>query len=82
MFVEKCSQEMKEFCVRPDVTFAEVEAVLIKPFLDTMESSASDEEKSAALLAKGFGERGGRSWGEYGLSKAAVNSYTMELARR
>jgi len=82
MFVEKCSDKMKEFCVRPDVTFEEVEAVLIKPFLDIMESEASDDEKSATLLEKGFGERGGRGLGEYGLSKAAVNSYTMELGRR
>ena len=80
-FVGKCSLEMQEFCVNPEVTWKEVEERMIKPFLHVMESEAA-HQKVAALVASGLGERAEGSWSEYGLAKAAVNCYTLELARR
>jgi len=80
-FVGKCSLEMQKFCVDPDVTWKEVEEKLIKPFLHIVENEAA-EKKPGLLLAAGLGERSEGSWGEYGLAKAAVNCYSLELARR
>ena len=80
-FVGKCSLEMQEFCVNPEVTWKEVEERMIKPFLHVMESEAA-HQKVTALVASGLGERAEGSWSEYGLAKAAVNCYTLELARR
>jgi len=80
-FVGKCSLEMQKFCVDPNVTWKEVEEKLIKPFLHIVENEPT-EKKSGLLLAAGLGERSEGSWGEYGLAKAAVNCYSLELARR
>lgn len=79
MFVQNCSQERKEFCVKQSVTWEEVESVLVQPFLSLLES-CQEGEASAALEAAGFGPMTGMT--QYGLSKAAVNCYTMELAGR
>jgi len=81
MFVEKCSPEMKEFCVKQDVTWKEIEGHLIKPFLNLLESDCP-EDRTKALESKGYGTRSEGNWGEYGLSKAAVNCYTIELGKR
>ena len=78
MFVEKCGDEMKRFCVGKEITWEEIEGRLIKPFLEIVESGSDP----SALEAKGFGAKNAGGMGEYGLSKAAVNCYTMELARR
>merc|ERR1712007_330126 len=80
-FVGKCSLEMQKFCIDPDVTWKEGEEKLIKPFLHIVENEPADK-KSGLLLAAGLGERSEGSWGEYGLAKAAVNCYSLELARR
>jgi len=80
-FVGKCSLEVQKFCIDPDVTWKEVEEKLIKPFLHIVENEPA-EKKSGLLLAAGLGERSEGSWGEYGLAKAAVNCYSLELARR
>jgi len=77
MFVEKCSEEMKKFCVKKDVTWQEVEEKLLQSWLDIQES-APESERDAAFEAKGFGPLS--DMGAYGLSKAAVNCYTMVLA--
>jgi NAD(P)-dependent dehydrogenase (short-subunit alcohol dehydrogenase family) len=79
MFVQKCEPEMQKFCVNPDVTWEEVEETLIQPYLAIVEGGES-EDKAAAMKAKGFGSEG--NMGDYGLSKAAVNCYTMALARQ
>jgi len=81
MFVEKCSPEMKAFCVKQDITWKEIEEHLIKPFLNLLESDCPGD-KSKALQSMGYGTRSEGSWGEYGLSKAAVNCYTIELGKR
>merc|ERR1711936_1021657 len=67
-FVGKCSLGVQKFCVDPDVTWKEVEEKLIKPFLHIVENEPA-EKKSGLLLAAGLG-------------KAAVNCYSLELARR
>ena len=79
MFVEKCSEEMKKFCVKKDVTWEEVEEKLLQSWLNIKES-APESERDAAFEAKGFGPMS--DMGAYGLSKAAVNCYTMVLANR
>jgi len=81
MFVAKCNEEMKEFCVNKEVTWEAIEEKLIKPFLQIIESLPASE-REAAMAAQGYGERKDGDMAEYGLSKAAVNCYTMELARR
>merc|ERR1712226_750727 len=87
-FVEKCTLEMQKFCIDPEVTWKEVEDKLIKPFLHIVENEPA-EKKTGLLLSAGLGERsegsnnfGSWGWGEYGLAKAAVNCYSLELARR
>merc|ERR1711910_162758 len=80
-FVGKCTLEMQKFCIDPEVTWKEVEEKLIKPFLHIVENEPA-EKKTGLLLAAGLGERSEGSWGEYGLAKAAVNCYSLELARR
>lgn len=80
-FVEKCSSEMRHFCANPDLTWRAVEERMIKPYLGIMEHLPAGE-RPAALLAAGLGERKEGSWGEYGLAKAAVNCYSLELAKR
>ena len=81
MWVAKCGEEMKKLCADPTVTWEDVEAKIINPFLYTMEAEGL-ADKAAGLLRKGFGPRMEGSWGEYGLSKAAVNCYTVELGHR
>merc|ERR1712032_1780621 len=81
MFVEKCSPEMKEFCVKQDITWKEIEGHLIKPFLNLLESDCPGD-KARELQSMGYGTRSEGNWGEYGLSKAAVNCYTIEMGAR
>ena len=79
-FVGKCSDEMKRFCLNTDMTWKMVEEKMVQPFLYIMETLPA-AKRSAALQAHGFdGGKGEGSWGEYGLSKAAVNCYTLALA--
>jgi len=56
MFVEKCSPEMKEFCVKQDVTWKEIEGHLIKPFLNLLETDCPGD-RTKALESKGYGTR-------------------------
>merc|ERR1712059_228792 len=58
-----------------------VEQKLIQPFLHILESVPANE-KEASLMSHGFGVNTEGFLGAYSLSKAAVNSYTMDLARR
>ena len=81
MWVAKCDDRMKKLCTDPAVTWEDVESKIINPFLYTMEAEGL-ADRAAGLLRKGFGQRSEGSWGEYGLSKAAVNCYTVELGRR
>jgi len=81
MFVEKCSPEMAMFCVKQDITWKEIEDRLILPFLDILDSDYTGD-KAKVLESMGYGIRSEGNWGEYGLSKVAVNCYTIELGRR
>ena len=76
-FVSKCSRDKQEFMLDPNITWSELEQSVIAPFLRICEDSALDETgRKVALSRAGLGESA------YGLSKACMNSYTIELARR
>ena len=76
-YVSKLSQELQAIMVDGMVTFAEAETRIIKPYLKIKEDKTlSEEEQKAALTELGLAD------GAYGVSKASLNSYTMELARR
>ena len=75
--MSKLSQELQAIMVDGMVTFAEAETRIIKPYLKIKEDKTlSEEEQKAALTELGLAD------GAYGVSKASLNSYTMELARR
>ena len=63
--------------VNKEVTFAEVEERVIRPFLKIKENTGlSDDQKTDALEKVGLGSA------EYGCAKAALNSYTTETSRK
>ena len=84
----KCSEDVQRILISEAVTFAEAESKVIEPYLNIKEDDKlTDEAKKAALekigLVDGWWTDGG--WmldGAYGVAKAAVNAYTIELARR
>ena len=84
MFVKKCNQDIQSFLVNKNVTWQEIENTIIAPFLKISEDpSLDDEQKSAALTDIGLtmvGTNAGMV--AYGMSKACVNAYTLELAKR
>ena len=88
-FMKNCSDEMKRFCLNTDMTWKMVEEKMVQPFLYIMET-LPPAKRNAALQAHGFEgglQAGGLkssegNWGEYGLSKAAVNCYTLALANK
>ncbi len=67
-FVASCSPARQELLTDPVVTWAQVEAL--------MEECLSLEAQGAQFDAHGLADSA------YGLSKACVNAYTIELARR
>jgi len=76
-FVAKCSVENQKMMIKNDVCFTEAEEKVIKPYLNIMENSLiSDDKKNDAL--KGYGIHDSA----YGVAKACLNVYTMELSRR
>ena len=80
MFVKKCNQDIQSFLVNKNVTWPDIENTMIAPFLMISEDpSLDDDQKSAALTDIGLS---GGSLGAYGISKACVNAYTLELAKR
>ena len=75
-FVSKCSEDIQKMFFNRNITFSQVEKEIVEPFLAIKtDQSLSDADKAAALLKKGFNENA------YGLSKAALNAYTVELSR-
>jgi len=80
MFVAKCDRKVQELLVNPTVTWADIENTIIIPFLNISEDAALDSQQKEESLAKiGLSQEG---MGAYGLSKACVNAYTLELAAR
>jgi NAD(P)-dependent dehydrogenase (short-subunit alcohol dehydrogenase family) len=67
-FVNACAPERQQMLTNPDVTWEEVVAL--------MEECLSINEKGGDFEAAGLGEGSA-----YGLSKACLNAYTMDLAR-
>ena len=81
-FVSKCSQEIQTLLVDKNVTFKQAEERIIDPFLKIKEDATiPDEEKNAALEAIGLSDSG-LAGASYGVSKAGLNAYTVELARK
>jgi len=80
MFVAKCSPKIQAFIVDKNITWKAVENSIIAPYLKLAEDATMDAgQKTAALADIGLSESG---MGAYGVSKACVNAYTMELSRR
>ena len=67
----------KDFFVNKNVKWSEIESLFIIPFLNICEDQSLDEEKKKSALATL-----GLCDSPYGMSKASVNAYTLELARR
>ena len=79
--MSNCRREIQDVLVSPDITFSQAEEKIIEPFLQIKEDpTIPEEEKNAALEKIGLHDSGlvGSS---YGVSKAALNAYTVELAR-
>ena len=80
MFVKHCSQDIQTFFATPSITWRQLEQKIIQPFLSVFEDQSLDsQQKSAALTSAGLCEGG---MGAYGMSKAVVNAYTVELSKR
>ena len=80
MFVAKCSKNIQELLVNPSVSWLDIEDTIIAPFLNISEDSSLDpQQKEESLQKVGLSQEG---MGAYGLSKACVNAYTLELAKR
>ena len=76
-YVAKCSLDFQTMFVNKEVTFAEVEERVIRPFLKIKEDvGLSDDQKNIALEKMGLGSA------EYGCAKATLNSYTTEMSRK
>ena len=81
-WVSKCSREIQDLFVNKDVTFSEIDERVLKPYLKIKEdTNISDDKKNEALEEIGLNDSGFAGAG-YGVSKACLNVYTMELARR
>jgi len=76
-YLGKCSQDIQSKMVSQDVTWGEAEKLIVEPFLKIKEDSSLTEEAKKVAL-----ERLGLADGAYGVAKAGVNAYTVELARR
>lgn len=76
MFVAKCSAERQASMVDPAVTNAQ-----ILELLDECLSIAADDGGNVAKKFADAGMTGGENMSGYGVSKALVNMYTMQLAR-
>jgi len=71
---------MQALFVDKQITWEQLEKKVIKPFMMISEDlSLSEEEKAQKMMDHGLSKQG---LGGYGLSKACVNSYTIELAQR
>ena len=69
--------------VNKEVTFAEVEERVIRPFLKIKEDAGlSDDQKNIALEKMGLGSALELGNAEYGCAKATLNSYTTEMSRK
>lgn len=80
-WVAKCGRDIQDLLVNKDVNFAEVEEKVLKPYLKIKEDTLSTDKKLEELEKIGLHDSGSIGEG-YGVSKACVNVYTMELARR
>ena len=75
-FVAKCSAERQAIMINPEVTHAQIMG-LVDECLTIAHSGGDD----IAQKFRAAGLSGAQSLGGYGLSKAFVNMYTLQLAR-
>jgi len=75
-FVSKCSKSFQDMLVNPNVTFSEVEQKLLFPYLNITDKNLPAEEQKKKIVDFGAHDSA------YGLSKACLNAYTMELAKK
>ena len=68
MFLADCNPDVRDKLTSPDVTWADIER--------TMNRCLAIEAKDGDFAEQGYG-----SGSSYGLSKACVNAYTIEMAR-
>jgi len=80
-FVSNCTKNHQDMFVNPKVTFDEVEQKLLIPYLLIQEQDMSEEERNKSLEKLGVSDSNMVGAG-YGISKACLNAYTMELARK
>jgi len=81
-FVSNCRRDIQDLLVSPDVTFSQVEQKVVEPFLQVKEDQTITEEDKTAALEKIGLHDSGLVGASYGVSKAALNAYTVELARK
>jgi NAD(P)-dependent dehydrogenase (short-subunit alcohol dehydrogenase family) len=83
-FVQKCNQKIQSFFLNKNVTWSVIENNIIIPFLKISEDAfLDDEQKSVALTKIGLAMVDtDAEMTAYGISKACVYAYTLELARR
>jgi len=75
-FVSKCSKSFQDMLVNPNVTFSAVEQKLLFPYLNITDKNLPAEEQKKKIVEFGAHDSA------YGLSKACLNAYTMELAKK
>uniref|UniRef100_X5CX02 FabG domain-containing protein n=2 Tax=Eukaryota TaxID=2759 RepID=X5CX02_9EUKA len=75
MFVAKCSSEKQKFFCNPDIALEDIKAAL-EECKAIAEGAPDAGAATTAFQTAGYGPGG-----SYGLSKAALNSYAMALAR-
>jgi len=75
-FVSKCIKSFQDMLVNPNVTFNEVEQKLILPYLNITDKNLPAEEQKKSIEAFGANDSA------YGLSKACLNAYSIELAKK
>jgi len=80
-FVSNCTKNHQDMFVNPNVTFDEVEQKLLIPYLLIKEQDMSEEEKDKSLEKLGVSDSNMVGSG-YGISKACLNAFTIELARK
>lgn len=79
-YVADCKEEMQAFLVGSNITWDKVEQKLLSPALALAEdSSLTEDSRKEALTSLGLGDL---TMSGYGLSKAAVNAYTLHLVKR
>ena len=80
MFVKYCSKAVQTLLADDRISWEQLQHSVIQPFLAVYDDPALDQDQKAAALGKvGLCEGG---MGAYGMSKACLNAYTVQLSKR